>query len=45
MAQEIKKNARVCCMKKHTKTDQTINEREMDIVDKILDEQKKITDE
>lgn len=39
IAYEIKKNAMFRFMKKQAKTDQTIDERQMDIINKILDEQ------
>ena len=39
MAYEIKKNAMFRFMKKQAKVDKTIDERQMDIIDKILDEQ------
>ncbi|MBP9925546.1 MAG: hypothetical protein KBF45_06105 [Cyclobacteriaceae bacterium] len=39
MAYEIKKNAMFRFMKKQAKTDKTIDERQMDIINKILDEQ------
>ena len=45
MAYEIKKNAMFRFMKKQAKTDQTIDKRQMDIIDKILDEQIKQADE
>lgn len=45
MAYEIKKNAMFRFMKKQAKVDKTINERQMDIIDKILDEQIKKADE
>lgn len=39
VAYEIKKNAMFRFMKKQAKVDQTIDERQMDIIDKILDDQ------
>lgn len=45
MAYEIKKNAMFRFMKKQAKTDQTIDERQMKIIDEILDEQIKKADE
>jgi hypothetical protein len=39
MAYEIKKNAMFRFMKKQARVDKTINERQMDLIDKILDEQ------
>ncbi len=39
MAYEIKKNAMFRFMKKQARVDKTIDERQMDIIDKILDEQ------
>lgn len=45
IAYEIKKNAMFRFMKKQAKTDQTIDERQMEIIDKILDEQIKRADE
>jgi hypothetical protein len=39
MAYEIKKNAMFRFMKKQARVDKTISERQMDIIDKILDEQ------
>ncbi|MBK7649750.1 MAG: hypothetical protein IPJ20_02000 [Flammeovirgaceae bacterium] len=39
MAYEIKKNAMFRFMKKQAKTDKTIDERQMDVINKILDEQ------
>ncbi len=39
MAYEIKKNAMFRFMKKQAKVDKTIDKRQMDIIDKILDEQ------
>lgn len=45
IAYEIKKNAMFRFMKKQAKTDQTIDERQMEIIDKILDEQIKKADE
>ena len=45
MAYEIKKNAMFRFMKKQAKTDKTIDERQMAIIDKILDEEIKKADE
>lgn len=45
MAYEIKKNAMFRFMKKQARVDQTIDERQMDIIDKILDEQIKKAEE
>ena len=45
LAYEIKKNAMFRFMKKQAKTDQTIDERQMAIIEKILDEQIKQADE
>lgn len=45
MAYEIKKNAMFRFMKKQAKVDKTINERQMDIINEILDEQIKKADE
>jgi len=45
IAYEIKKNAMFRFMKKQAKTDQTIDERQMEVIDKILDEQIKKADE
>ena len=45
MAYEIKKNAMFRFMKKQAKVDKTINERQMDIIEKILDEQIKKSEE
>lgn len=45
IAYEIKKNAMLRFMKKMAKTDKTINERQMAIIDKILDEELKKADE
>lgn len=39
MAYEIKKNAMFRFMKKQARVDKTIDQRQMDIIDKILDEQ------
>lgn len=44
IAYEIKKNAMLRFMKKMAKTDKTINERQMAIIDKILDEELKKAD-
>jgi hypothetical protein len=45
MAYEIKKNAMFRFMKKQAKVDNTINEKQMEMIDKILDEQIKAADE
>ena len=45
IAYEIKKNAMFRFMKKQAKVDQTIDERQMNVIDKILDEQIKKADE
>ncbi len=45
IAYEIKKNAMFRYMKKQAKVDQTIDERQMKIIDEILDEQIKKADE
>lgn len=45
MAYEIKKNAMFRFLKKQAKTDQTIDERQMDVINKILDEQIKLSEE
>ncbi len=45
MAYEIKKNAMFRFMKKQAKVDNTINEKQMQLIDKILDEQIKAADE
>lgn len=45
LAYEIKKNAMFRFMKKQAKTDQTIDERQMKIIEKILDDQIKQADE
>ena len=45
IAYEIKKNAMFRFMKKQAKVDQTINERQMDLINKILDEQIKATED
>ena len=45
MAYEIKKNAMFRFMKKQARVDKTIDERQMDIIDKILDEQIKKAEE
>lgn len=39
MAYEIKKNAMLRFMKKQAKVDQTINERQRDLIEKIIDEE------
>lgn len=45
IAYEIKKNAMFRFMKKQAKVDQKINERQMDLIQKILDEEIKKSDE
>ena len=45
MAYEIKKNAMFRFMKKQAKTDQTIDERQQALIQKILDEEEKKADE
>ena len=45
MAYEIKKNAMFRFMKKQARVDNTIDKRQMDLIDKILDEQIKQTEE
>jgi hypothetical protein len=45
IAYEVKKNAMFRFMKKQAKVDQTIDERQMEIIEKILDEQIKKADE
>jgi hypothetical protein len=45
IAYEIKKNAMFRFMKKQAKVDNTIDERQLDIIEKILDEQIKKADE
>jgi hypothetical protein len=45
MAYEIKKNAMFRFMKKQARVDKTINERQMELIDKILDEQIKKAEE
>jgi hypothetical protein len=45
IAYEIKKNAMFRFMKKQAKTDKTIDERQMSIIDKILDEEIRKADE
>lgn len=46
IAYEIKKNAMLRFMKKQAKVDQTINERQRDLIEKIIDEElKKIGDD
>jgi hypothetical protein len=45
IAYEIKKNAMFRFMKKQAKVDKTINERQMEIIEKILDDQIKKTEE
>jgi hypothetical protein len=45
MAYEIKKNAMFRFMKKQARTDKTIDERQMAIIDKILDEEIRKADE
>lgn len=44
MAYEIKKNAMLRFMKKQAKVDQTINERQRDLIEKIIDEELKKAD-
>ena len=44
IAYEIKKNAMFRFMKKQAKVDNTINERQLELIDKILDEQLKQTE-
>ena len=45
IAYEIKKNAMFRFMKKQAKVDQTINERQQNLIQKILDEELKKTDQ
>jgi hypothetical protein len=45
MAYEIKKNAMFRFMKKQARVDKTISEKQMDLIDKILDEQIKQSEE
>lgn len=45
IAYEIKKNAMLRFMKKQAKVDQTINERQRDLIEKIVDEEIKKADE
>ncbi len=45
MAYEIKKNAMLRFMKKQAKVDKTIDKRQMDIIEKILDEELQKADE
>ena len=45
IAYEIKKNAMFRYMKKQAKTDQTIDERQQEVIDKIIDEEIKKADE
>ena len=45
IAYEIKKNAMFRFMKKQAKTDQTINERQQELIQKILDEEVKKSEE
>ncbi len=45
IAYEIKKNAMFRFMKKQARVDNTINERQLELIDKILDEQIKATEE
>jgi len=45
MAYEIKKNAMFRFMKKQAKVDKTINERQMDVINQILDEQIKLSED
>lgn len=44
MAYEIKKNAMLRFMKRQAKVDQTINERQRDLIEKIIDEELKKAD-
>jgi hypothetical protein len=39
MAYEIKKNAMLRFMKKQAKTDKTIDERQREVIEKIIDEE------
>jgi hypothetical protein len=45
MAYEIKKNAMFRFMKKQAKVDDKINERQRELIDKILDEEIRKTDD
>ena len=45
IAYEIKKNAMFRFMKKQAKVDKTIDERQRDVIEKILDEELKKADE
>jgi hypothetical protein len=45
MAYEIKKNAMFRFMKKQARVDKTISERQMEVIDKILDDQIKKAEE
>jgi len=45
IAYEIKKNAMFRFMKKQAKTDKTIDERQLEVIEKILDEELKKADE
>ncbi len=45
IAYEIKKNAMLRFMKKQAKTNQTIDERQQEVIQKILDEELKKADE
>lgn len=45
MAYEIKKNAMLRFMKKQAKVDKTVNERQRELIEKIIDEQIKKADE
>jgi hypothetical protein len=45
MAYEIKKNAMLRFMKRQAKVDQTINERQRDLIEKIIDEELSKTDD
>jgi hypothetical protein len=45
IAYEIKKNAMFRYMKKQAKVDQTVNERQRDVIEKIIDEELKKADE
>lgn len=45
IAYEIKKNAMLRFMKKQAKVDKTIDERQRDVIEKIIDEELKKADE
>jgi len=45
IAYEIKKNAMLRFMKKQAKVDETVNERQRDLIEKIIDEELKRADE